>query len=378
MKKILFITHDTSRSGAPIVLLYFMKWLKEYHPSIKIGLVALRNGGLLDEFKEVADSFYNIPGNSLYKRIRNRIKIKSVHAEFSSSFINQIKRENFDLVYANTVSSIPLGVALKKELKGVRLISHIHELPTTIKLILPRFSDYTNFVDHFISASELVAENLKESLDVSIDRINTVYEFTEKLEAVEVEKKRKIFTVGASGTFHWRKGGDVFLQVLRNLNEHYPEHKIQFSWIGKIPESERIIAEADINKMGIQDKISFSGLVTDPKSYYNEFDVFLLSSREDPFPLVCIEVGMLGVPIICFENATGTAEVLKHGGGFMVPYLDARSMADKVVYYYENPKVRHEHGEKNRDLFSQFTPEEQCPKILEVIRNYKTPLKMVF
>ena len=61
---------------------------------------------------------------------------------------------------------------------------------------------------------------------------------------------------------------------------------------------------------------------------------------------------MLGVPIICFEKATGTSEVLSKGGGFVVPYLDIYEMAKKIIKYYENKDLKLKHAEENRSNFS--------------------------
>lgn len=361
MKKILFITHDTSRSGAPMVLLNFMKWLRENHPEIELGLIALRKGDLLGEFKEVTNRFYEVSGNTFYGRIKR--KFNNAKSKFPHGFIRKLKKENFDLVYANTVSAIPLGVAIN----GARLIAHIHELPTTIKLLQPDFPDYVDRVDSFIAVSQMVSEKLVSDFSIPEEKIKVVYEFTEKLEPKENQRNEKVFKVGAAGTFHWRKGSDVFLQVVRNVHYHYPEAKIHFTWIGKFPDTERLIAEADIAKMGLQNKITFTGLVDNPVEHFKELDVFLLPSREDPFPLVCIEVGMLGIPVICFERATGTAEILDKGGGFVIPYLDIEEMAQKVMQYHNDSNLCGVHGNQNSELFKDFNADVICPKLYNVL-----------
>lgn len=365
MKKILFITHDTSRSGAPMVLLNFIRWLKKHHPEIKLGVVALRNGELLEEFKMRADHFYELPGKTFYTRIKRRMNPQKT--EFPKNFLRTLNKEKYDLVYANTASSIQLGVSLKKESKDLKLVAHIHELPTTINLLQPNFVNFTAFVDSFIAVSQMVAEGLESNFSVQKDKIELIYEFTEKLEPESLKSGNKAFKVGAAGTFHWRKGSDVFLQVARYVHDHHPEYDIQFTWIGKVPQSEKLIAESDILKMGLQNKVKFTGLVENPIDHFRELDVFLLLSREDPFPLVCIEVGMLGVPIICFENSTGIIEVLKDGGGVILPYLDIEKVSNQIIKYFENPELLKKHGDKNKEQFSQFTPEKICPKLFEAM-----------
>jgi glycosyltransferase involved in cell wall biosynthesis len=106
--------------------------------------------------------------------------------------------------------------------------------------------------------------------------------------------------------------------------------------------------------------------------FFQNFDMLLLTSREDPFPLVCIEVGMMGKPILSFEKATGTNEILKDARGFIVPFGDVDEMANKVILYYLDRKLRFEHGQLNKEIFSQFIPENWCPKLFEVVEKTKS------
>ena len=43
------------------------------------------------------------------------------------------------------------------------------------------------------------------------------------------------------------------------------------------------IVEEDLRKLGLQEKVYFIGEVDQPKAIYSTFDVFVLTSREDPF-----------------------------------------------------------------------------------------------
>jgi len=77
---------------------------------------------------------------------------------------------------------------------------------------------------------------------------------------------------------------------------------------------------------------------------------------------------MLGKPIICFEKASGSAEVLNIGGGFVVPYLNIERMAEKVIFYYKNQGIMDQHGKESQLQFSRFTPENICPQIWSILQ----------
>lgn len=370
--KILFITHETSRTGAPIVLLHFLKWLQNNHPKTVFDVLALKGGDLELEFKKTCNTYYDY--NKIIKQ-RKLTLLQKVFLKFGwfnkqnpkEELLEKLNKNNYHLVYANTIIAIPLASEVINVSPKIKLVAHIHELNAIIKIMLPNFKDYLSGINQFIVPSELVKSNLIANWTVLANGIKVVYECTVVDKIKHTNKTGNVFVVGASGTVHWRKGHDVFLQLARYIHSNYPDSNINFVWVGKLPLKEQIILETDIQKLGLQDIVKFTGEVANPTSYYNDFDVFVMTSREDPFPLVCIEVGMLRKPIISFEKAVGTNEILSGSGGFIVPYLDIEAMADRIIKYYNNPDLVKTHGELNKKVFSQFTPDIICPQLFEII-----------
>lgn len=373
MKKILFISHDASRTGAPLLLLYLIKWLNKHTKNIQFDVLLINGGSIKNEFEnECVNTFVH---SECYKskkwieivkdRISSKLGIEGKNDELL--FFKKIVSNNYDLIYANTVVSIPIAVRIKSLSQYAKLLVHVHELNTIIKMALPNFDEYINNVEKFIAASNQVKDNLVLNWKINENAINSIYEFSIfKAEDGKKNKKADTFTVGASGNAHWRKGDDIFIQVANYVTKKYPDVKIKFVWVGSNLNNKYII-EDDIEKLGINKVVSFVGEQTKPIEFYRNFDVFLLTSREDPFPLVCIEAANLKKPIICFEKASGTAEVIKTGGGFVVPYLDIEAMGEKIIYYYNNPNKLNEDGLRAQELFNDFTPEKICPLLYEKI-----------
>lgn len=373
--KLLIITHEASRTGAPLVLLHLLRWLKTNQPNVIATVVTLEGGDLESDFKAVCNSYYNYTvitkpkKQSLVQRVFKNLKLyKPVNKK--RSFINTLGAACFDVVYANTIKSVPFGHDVASKNKNTKFIVHLHELNVIIKQCLPNFKDYLPHIDQFITPSKLVKENLITNWSVNDNSVEVIYECS-NIDPLPNEhakdKKEKIFTIGASGTVHWRKGHDVFVQLARYFKSHYTDLQVKFIWVGKVPLHERIILEEDLKKLGLEETVFFTGEVKNPTVYYNDFDVFVMTSREDPFPLVCIEAGMLSKPIISFDKAVGTNEILLEGGGFVVPYLDIESMVARIVDYYESPELVKAHGAINKNVFSKFTPEHICPQFFKVI-----------
>lgn len=365
---ILFVSHDASRTGAPLMLYYFMKWLKEYHPEVSFDLLVLKSGKLEPDFKKLVSNYYvnsKINSGGVFKRLFEKIFRSRNAIEF-------ILLNKYDLIYANSVVSLDVSRQIKNQLRFYpKLICHVHELSLIISMLAKKFHIYNIDVDHFIGASNKVTKMLNEDFGINYSQISTVYEFS-GLEFILNESnknnERTEFVVGGAGTGHWRKGTDIFLLIAYWVLKRNPGTNIKFKWVGAVQSPDNLIFENDIKKLGITDNIEFLGEVENPSELYKNFDVFLLTSREDPFPLVAIEVGKIGVPIICFSNSTGTEEVLQKGGGKVVPYLDIEEMGNQVISYYENDLLREIDGNKGRQLFSKFTPELISPDIFGVIK----------
>ncbi len=377
--KILFVSHDASLTGAPLILLYFMEWLKKnYSGDFEIGIFHLNDGELKERFDLFADFSYQVEPIKT-KSLSERIVQKIFRRKYSSKVrlspleksIELIANENYDIIYANTVSSLPVALKIKKvSLANTKLIAHIHELRVIIeqKKIEPH---HLPEIDRVIAVSNIVKDNLINQWGISESMVDVVYEFSKNIvvndETNTIRSNRK-FVIGASGFVHWRKGHDLFIQVARYLYTNYKAENIEFCWVGNLKGNEKRIVEADLDKLNLRDKVKFVGQQPNPQKYFNEFDVFVMTSREDPFPLVCIEVGMLGKPIICFDKATGTQEMLTEGGGKIVPYLNIEKMAVAIWEYYENPDSLAKDSQIAKKVFEGFSPQEKCPEIYEIIK----------
>ena len=93
--------------------------------------------------------------------------------------------------------------------------------------------------------------------------------------------------------------------------------------------------------------------VRDLEPAYALADVFYLSSRLDPMPNVTIEAAMHGLPVVCFEGASGIAEVLKRDATTaqtVVPHLDTHAAARCIVELAKDKELRERIGAATRSV----------------------------
>ncbi|HEY0048639.1 MAG TPA: glycosyltransferase family 4 protein [Pyrinomonadaceae bacterium] len=356
--KILFITPGASRAGGNIFLFNFLKWFKQ-NSDIPFLTVYGHGGELEEDFKSLSktfkfnyeprpESFYSRTTSAIFRRVKWRERLLA----------RQIATEKINLIYANAVTNHQILAALP-DLRAP-VISHCHELESVIhRTGLAGFEQTKKRTSHFIAVSEAVRKNLIENHGVPFEKISLAHGFIpiESFSAAELEQKNKkirrqlgipgnAFVVGASGTMYWRKAPEIFVQIAAAVHRLKPDLPIYFLWVGGAEKGDFRFFEMeyDVKKLGLEKYVRFLEHKPNPMEYYAALDVFAMVSREDPYPLVCLETASLGKPIICFADAGGMPEFVENDSGFIVSYLDIEAFAGRISELYANPGLREKMG----------------------------------
>jgi glycosyltransferase involved in cell wall biosynthesis len=348
-KRILALGHDAHRAGAQIVLLHILRWLRANYEA-DITLVLTEGGELVDEYSSVlpttvlpeeatADGRRDPP--SLRGRIRKRRRPRPTSFDPGSA----------DIIYANSAACAGLAADLVAK-AGCPAINHIHELDMGIRRAssVTRFRAASRHLDRYIAVSRAVEENLVANYGIAPERIDRIPGgIPLPKDVVTAERRAKLrrelgiqpeaFVVGGCGTPEWRKGPDVFLLVAKALERAPRDRPVHFLWVGGGPGQLRPVKH-DLDRLALGELVTFVGRRPDPLTYFALFDAFLLTSREDPFPLVCLEAAALGAPTVCFAGAGGMPEFVEDDAGYVVPYLDIEAAADRLGALVESEDTR--------------------------------------
>ena len=144
-----------------------------------------------------------------------------------------------------------------------------------------------------------------------------------------------------------------------------------FIWIG-IDETQANYCEFvyEIKKLNLKTQVFTVPYEKDINKYYQIMDVFLMTSREDPFPLVNLEAMTNGVPVICFKDSGGSEELVDSGSGFIVPFADTEKMAQKVNDIFSQPKLKAELSKGALKRSNKFTSNKSFDIIAQVLKKY--------
>ncbi len=223
-----------------------------------------------------------------------------------------------DLVWANGAGALPLVDALPRPARGAPLVAHVHELEIGIRRALdgrdPR--RLLGRADVVVAVSSAVRDHLVDGAWVAPDRIAVHHGWlaTDPTPAPASRRPPGVaadaLVVGACGTLGWRKGTDLFLDLARRLPATVGGRPVTLVWVGgpTRPGDERRTA-AEVRLRGVGDRVHLVGEVDDVRPWLAGFDVLVHPAREDPFPLVVLEAGAQGVPVVGFRSG-GITEAL--------------------------------------------------------------------
>jgi glycosyltransferase involved in cell wall biosynthesis len=370
--KIVFISHDAYFAGAQLVLKDTVEWLTR-NTGIKIKILFLGDGELRQAFSTMVDTLFlsDFDGQ-----------------DHISNLIEQFVGDDVDLFYLNSVASGSIIKLLKSF--NIPILTHVHELKKSIDVYASNYiDDVLSFSDHFIACSDAVSENLLTRHKIDLEKISTIHSYVKNQiknevtvsEKEELKKKLGIpigkrIILGMGLGLFWRKGADIFIDVCEFVSKYHKSEDFLFLWIGEDFEDGNIKSygkwkdhETRIETKGLNSKIEFIGKKSNVREYLLTGDVFLLPSREDPFPLVCLEAADCFLPVICFEKAGGMPEFVKDDAGFVIPFEDTKEMALKTIHLLNHESERREKGRIAHQRFvDNHSVNVSLAKVLNVTR----------
>lgn len=371
---LLFVGHDANQAGSQVVLLEVLKWFSE-NTTRSIKLLLLNTGPLTYKYASYAD-VYTLASCKIDK------------LETFKSFLN----EKFEFIYLNTVVTGGLFDLLDTHqisLQG-NVVTHIHEMEKVIAEHEAEMQNHLSNTKLWISASPSSSETLTAKYQIPKDKVITIPAFINPIVGINTEcdelKKQarealglseKAIVIGCCGTVYWRKGPDIFIETAREILQKTDQF-IEFFWIGDGPDKEPLEAQLSQEE---RSHIKFVGSRTDANFLLVAADIFYLSSREDPFPLVVLESAQYAIPSVCFKPATGITQFVGEDAGMIVSDINVSYAASAILELINYPDKRKKLGyAAKQKLFAHYTAEQQNIKIYEVIKehtSYKPSISVI-
>ena len=355
--KLVFVSHDASRTGAPLFLVNLLQNLKK---DFSLQIILLEGGPLIDEFEQC--------GKVLHLYTISQV----THQATLESFVT----DDSSAVYFNTIVSA--GIIDFFSYLDSPKFAYIHEMGCSLELYRESLQKILDSQSHIILASKYTHRLMLEKYGVNKSRMTVLRPFlskrskqldlTNKVALREILGLRKnAFLVLGAGTLCERKNPEAFIKLAQQVCSINDD--IDFIWLGEglaMSKLQKLVA-----KYGLRDRVQFLGYKPNIMEYFSIGDMFFLSSKEDPCPQVCLEAASFNLPIFSFKNTGDISAIFDDGAGVSAVLGDLAVLKSALINLYSNKSLQHAWGEEaNRRVFEKFNKSTYLKRFHEMNAMY--------
>ena len=330
-RSVLVLSHEASRTGAPIVALNLARALGD---SYKVVTWTGKPGPLSADFRaaatdHIASYVSGTIGDDLLSRLgaEHDFAFAIVNSIVSHPMLTLLNRHNIptlSLIHEFASYVYPAGTVAAAALRSGGVV-----FPATVVESDFRDEMHDLQVPQGVPNVRIIPQGSNPPLSSGFGA-DDLARLKRRLGLAADGSSRVVF---GAGSVNVRKGVDIFLQTCAALARD-ATRDWRFVWVGGGYDPLRdmgysVYLREQIRKSGLEGRFFFIGEQPDLDLYWEIADVFLLSSRLDPFPNVVIDAIVQHVPVVCFEGATGASDVMPDlpFAVFTAPYLDAAAAA---------------------------------------------------
>jgi glycosyltransferase involved in cell wall biosynthesis len=314
LRRVVLIGHDGFPSGAQHLLLHIgQTCVRDFGVEVEFALIG--GGAMVERYRAVAPTFVGEDHDDPWAALRLHLR--------------RLRGRRFRHALTNTV--VTGGAAPLLDELGFAYGSLIHELPTLVSSSCqePSYRAILHGARPAIYPNHFVKDRLDAAFGPARHaakiRPQGLYTQPRRAGGAELrarlglgEGERLVINVGHADL---RKGVDLFIAIADQV-ARAAQH-IHFLWLGSIHPDLEPWLKLDIAERRLT-TLHFEPFSPDVGAYLDAADLFLLTSREDPFPSVVLEALSVGLPVAAFENSGGHAELIASDKrlGALLPFAD--------------------------------------------------------
>jgi glycosyltransferase involved in cell wall biosynthesis/GT2 family glycosyltransferase len=349
--RVLFVSHETTLTGAPIQLLHLARSL--HADGWRLTVVAPEPGPITDLLGDVPVVIQ--PG---VLEDSGQTKLRGLAAEF-------------DVVVANTIVSWNAVRAARAENRSV--IWYLHETLVAVRLIraIPEIAPTLHLASLLVTPTEQTARVFQGLTNTPVEVVP--YGIPTPMSGGMPKPETEVKTFVTLASIEPRKGQDILIEAIRALPRDVAA-RAHFKLIGRL--LEQPFADEVKEKAGGLSNIEFTGERDHDASLtaLAESEVLVCPSRDETMPITILEAMSLGKGVIS-TDVGGIGEWLRDGSNaLLIPPNDPAALTRALERCLTDSELLNRIGAAGRRTFQRhFTLERFAARFGELLRKVCEP-----
>lgn len=260
-----------------------------------------------------------------------------------------------DIIHVNlcTPWAGAIGLTAALLLPNVRVV-RVDQLPlrTTDAVMLWRTRALSLRTDAHVAVGEASARRMEDFYALGRNSVISIPNGVPDLADIPPfpSQSSKTMVVGSIGRLDAMKAHDVLLRAVAHVEG------VHVVILGE--GEQRSALEVLADELGIRDRVELPGWVSQPRSHLSRFDVVVLPSRSEGFPLAMVEAMLSARPVIATRVGSMPEAIINGQTGILIEKNDVTGLAKALCDLRDNPLQRIHLGKQAREMaIAHFTVE---------------------
>jgi glycosyltransferase involved in cell wall biosynthesis len=322
-KTIMFLSHQGTETGAPLLLIELIKSRKAFRPSDRLMVFFCEPGVLVDQQLLEDVEIFVSRKRSDSPLLRYKLFTRLRHYFY---YISILVRHRPNLVFSNT--STNYGEVVLAGLLRISVVMNVLEGRKYLQAFRHRLKFSSYFPKQIVVGSHYVAQSF---FSLTGRHGTTVYHGIDAPPELPFKATRgsPSFRVGMLGTIDRNKGQHIAIEALRILLSRGIEANLVVAGNSYDP-SFRLELLSMIEQLSLNERICFLGNVPSAREFISSLDVLLVPSFDEAFPTVILESFAMGTAVVA-SNVGGIPEIVEHEvNGLLVEAGNAQGFSDAI------------------------------------------------
>lgn len=339
MKKVLLVVPSLEQGGAQKFVMDLADGLDKTKYEVRVLSYYKRTNSVFDKFAEQKGI------NTVYLD-----KTPGLQFSFFKKVKALVKEYNPDIIHTNIDSILYLLRSYKRKQVKLHTVHSIAEKESSGLQRFVRFLAYKIFRVIPVGISDIVADSISKIHHIKRSNIPVVYNGVDckryDIPRISSDKIRLV-TVG---TIYSVKNFPFLVESFAELCKDFDN--LDLTIVGDGAGREKL--QAQIDSLGLSDKIHIAGCVYDVENYLARADVYVACSLFEGLPISMLEAMSAGLPIVS-TNVGGVSEIVKDGvNGILVEPQNKEKYVQALKELVLNNSTRDVYSVKAKELSKKY------------------------